>query len=208
MTSKLCWASQVVQWERICLPIQEMKEMQVQSLSREDPLDEKMVTHSSLLAWKIPWTKEPGRLQSIESLRVGHDLSTYIQGACHFAEEKTETWREGTPADLPHPGAGGSWPHQLIHHPITSREEPSARTTCPQPSPWKPCLGTPRMEWSMPSILPAHPPPNPPNSLVMYKTFPETAYSSCIFHEAGPTLKHTNIKISRSTLKKKKGHVS
>ena len=67
MTSKLCWASQVAQWERICLPIQEMKEMQVQSFSQEDPLDEKMVTHSSLLAWKIPWTEEPGRLQSIES---------------------------------------------------------------------------------------------------------------------------------------------
>ena len=44
------------------LPLQEM---QVQSLGLEDPLEEKMATHSSLLAWEIPWTEEPGRLQSM-----------------------------------------------------------------------------------------------------------------------------------------------
>ena len=44
-----------------------MQEMQVQSLSREDPLEKKMATHSSILAWKIPWTEEPGRLQSMGS---------------------------------------------------------------------------------------------------------------------------------------------
>ena len=42
-------------------------------LSWEDPLEKKMATHSSTLAWKIPWTEEPGRLQSMGSLRVGHD---------------------------------------------------------------------------------------------------------------------------------------
>ena len=45
----------------------------VQSLSREDPLEEGMAMHSSILAWRIPWTEEPGRLQSIGSQRVGHD---------------------------------------------------------------------------------------------------------------------------------------
>ena len=44
--------------------MQEMQEMQVQSLGGEDPLEEEMATHSSILAWKIPWTEEPGRLQS------------------------------------------------------------------------------------------------------------------------------------------------
>ena len=39
----------------------------------EDPLEKEMATHSSILAWKIPWTEEPGRLQSIGSQRVGHD---------------------------------------------------------------------------------------------------------------------------------------
>ena len=45
----------------------------VQSLGREDPLEKKMATHSSTLAWEIAWTEEPGGLQSTESKRVGHD---------------------------------------------------------------------------------------------------------------------------------------
>jgi hypothetical protein len=47
--------------------------MEVQSLSQEDPLEEGMATHSNILAWRIPWTEEPGRLQFIGSQRVGHD---------------------------------------------------------------------------------------------------------------------------------------
>ena len=50
--------------------MQKMLEMQVQSLGREDPLEEEMATHSSNLAWRIPLTEEPGRLQSIVSNRV------------------------------------------------------------------------------------------------------------------------------------------
>ena len=52
-----------------------MQEMQVWSLGQEDLLEEEMGTHSSTLAWRIPWTKEPGRLQSMESQIVGHDWS-------------------------------------------------------------------------------------------------------------------------------------
>ena len=58
------WASLVVEWPRIHLP---MQEMQVCSLGWEDPPDQEMATHYSLLAWKIPWTEEPDRLQSIGS---------------------------------------------------------------------------------------------------------------------------------------------
>ena len=47
--------------------------MQVRSLGREDPLEEDMATHSSILAWKMPWREEPRGLQSIRSQRVGHD---------------------------------------------------------------------------------------------------------------------------------------
>ena len=47
--------------------------MQVQSLGRKDPLEKEMGTHPSILAWKIPWTEDPGRLQSMGSHRVGHD---------------------------------------------------------------------------------------------------------------------------------------
>ena len=53
-----------------------MRETQVRSLGREDPLEKEMVTHSSILTWKLPWTEEPGGLQSIGSQRVGHNLMT------------------------------------------------------------------------------------------------------------------------------------
>ena len=53
-----------------------MQEMCIQSLGWEDPLEKEMVTHSSILAWKIPWTEKPGELQSVGSQRVGHDLAT------------------------------------------------------------------------------------------------------------------------------------
>ena len=50
-----------------------MWETRVQSLGWEDPLEKEMAIHSNILAWKIAWTEEPGRLQSIGSQRVGHD---------------------------------------------------------------------------------------------------------------------------------------
>ena len=53
--------------------MQEVQEILVPSLSREDPLEEEMATPSSILAWEIPWTEEPGRLQSMRSQRVKHD---------------------------------------------------------------------------------------------------------------------------------------
>ena len=53
-----------------------MQEMWVQSLSREDPLEKGMATHSSILAWEIPWTEEPSGLQSMGSLRIGCGLAT------------------------------------------------------------------------------------------------------------------------------------
>ena len=57
--------------------MQETQETRVWSLGWEDPLEEGMATHSSIFAWKIPWTEEPGGLQSIGSLRGGHDWSDY-----------------------------------------------------------------------------------------------------------------------------------
>ena len=57
------------------LPMQEMQEIRVWSLGQEDPLKKEMATHSSILAREIPWTEEPGRLQSMELQRIGHDLA-------------------------------------------------------------------------------------------------------------------------------------
>ena len=61
------------QWVKNLLAMQETHEIFVQLLGWEDPLEKEMASHSSTLAWKIPWTEEPGRLQSMGSLRVGHD---------------------------------------------------------------------------------------------------------------------------------------
>ena len=55
-----------------------VRQTQVQSLGREDPLEKEMATHSSTLAWKISWTEEPGRLQSMGSQRVRHDGVTSL----------------------------------------------------------------------------------------------------------------------------------
>ena len=55
-----------------------MRETWVRSLGREDPLEKEMAIHSSTIAWKIPWTEEPGRLQSMGSQRVGHDWATSL----------------------------------------------------------------------------------------------------------------------------------
>ena len=60
-------ATQVVLMvKKICLPMQETQEIQVQSLGWADPLEEGMATHSNILAWRIPWTEELGGLQSIK----------------------------------------------------------------------------------------------------------------------------------------------
>ena len=66
-------ASQAAQWYRIHLPMQEMQEMQIQSLGQEDPLEWEMATHSSTLAWKIPWTEEQ---------------STGLQSQAHGAQQR------------------------------------------------------------------------------------------------------------------------
>ena len=69
-----------------------------------------MATHSSTLAWKIPWTEEPGRLQSMGSLRVGHDLSNFI-----FTFHFSLSWSgegNGNPLQyscLENPMDGGAW---------------------------------------------------------------------------------------------------
>ena len=55
-----------------------MWETRVRFLGQEDPLEKEMATHSSILAWRIPWTEEPGGLQSIELPRVGHDWVTSL----------------------------------------------------------------------------------------------------------------------------------
>ena len=61
------------QWIKNPPAMQETQETWVGSLGQEDPLEEEMTAHSSILAWRSPWTEEPGRLQSMGSQRVGRD---------------------------------------------------------------------------------------------------------------------------------------
>ena len=63
----------MVQWVKNPPAMQETQEMQVQSLGWEDTLEKEMATHSSILAWEIPWTEELGGLQTMESQRVRRD---------------------------------------------------------------------------------------------------------------------------------------
>ena len=64
--------------------------MQAQSLDQDDPLEESVATHSSILAWEIPWTEEPGGLQSRGSQRVGHDWSNLAQSASQWEEPELQ----------------------------------------------------------------------------------------------------------------------
>ena len=61
------WLSGKKQKQKNCLLTQELQEMQVRTLGSEDPLEGEMATHSRILAWKIPWTEEPGGLQPMGS---------------------------------------------------------------------------------------------------------------------------------------------
>ena len=71
--------------------------MRVQSLNREDPLEKKIAIHSSILAWKIPWTEEPGSLHSMGSQRVGLDLAT--EHACTWVHAAKSLQSCPTPCD-------------------------------------------------------------------------------------------------------------
>ena len=81
-----------------------MQEARVQSLGQEDSLEKEMATHSSILAWRIPWTEEPGRLQSMGSQRVGHNLSNL---AC------THVFSRGTEMDF-YNNVNSNFTHKML----------------------------------------------------------------------------------------------
>ena len=72
-SNEFTWASSVSQWVKNLAGLQEPQEVQVQPLGQEDPLKEETATHSRILAGRIPWTEEPGGLQSTGWQRIGHD---------------------------------------------------------------------------------------------------------------------------------------
>ena len=70
-----------------------MQETWVPSLGWEDPLEKEMAIHSSILAWKIPWTEEPGRLQSMGSRRVRHNWATSLSLSLPLTMQNIRIWR-------------------------------------------------------------------------------------------------------------------
>ena len=103
-----CWASQVAQW----LPAN-AEEAKVAGLipGAGRPLEEGTATHSSILAWRIPWTEEPGGLQSRGSQRVGHDLATKHAHTLRYKTSKWLSFLQRNSADKATFKAGGweSW---------------------------------------------------------------------------------------------------
>ena len=81
-----------------CLPT--MQETQVRSLSGR-PMEKEMATHSSILAWKIPWTEEPGWLQSMGSQKVGHNRATNIYMYLSFGDGNSEDKVRGGSEQIP-----------------------------------------------------------------------------------------------------------
>ena len=69
-----------------------MKEIQVQSLGQEDPLEKEMATYSSILVWRIPWTEQPGELQAMGLQRVGHDSATSLSLSFHNQKAVNYVW--------------------------------------------------------------------------------------------------------------------
>ena len=97
--------------------MQDMQGTQVQSLGQEDPLEKGMATHSSILAWRVPWTEEPGRLQSmgLQSWTQLKQLSTLGTGSSclpvrllHTPSGKGVTLWLGEKGSAPHPDAAQS----------------------------------------------------------------------------------------------------
>ena len=89
-----------------------IQESWVWSLSQEDPLEKEMATHCSILAWRIPWTEEPGRLQSTGSQRVGHNWATNTQSLRNVLHFKCRKLR-------------GIWASMLVHQDHQDHQEPS-----------------------------------------------------------------------------------
>ena len=99
-----------------------MQETRVQPLGREDLLEKEMATHSSILVWKIPWTEEPGRLQSVGSQRVEHDWATSLTHSLKF-NIKTEYLRDfplglvvkTSPSKVQGAGLIPGWGAKILH---------------------------------------------------------------------------------------------
>ena len=123
--------TQMAQLWRIHLPMQRSQEMRVSSLGQEDLLEEEIATHSSILAWRIPWTEEPGGLQSMGLQRVGHDWANkhactvslkFLRGLCKGAPTTAPSKAKPEATD----GDTGSWAPRACEQGCPGSQSPVA----------------------------------------------------------------------------------
>ena len=96
--------------------------MHVRSVGREDPLEKEMATHSSTPAWRIPWTEEPGRLQSMGSQTVGDDWATSLSlKTCSQYAWTTNEWVESTKLRIPDLLLTKNMPEVLHNHRLRNK---------------------------------------------------------------------------------------
>ena len=117
-----------------------MRETRVRSLGQEDPLEKKMVAHSSILAWRIPWMEKPGRLQSTGSPRVGHAgvtspslIQSARSGFPSGSDGKESACSAGDPGSIPGSGSSpGEGNGNLLRYPClkNSMDRGAWWTTC------------------------------------------------------------------------------
>ena len=113
----------------------------VWSLGWEDPLEKEMATHSSILAWRIPWTEEPGGLQRMRSQRVGHDWATSHIHTLRLIESNLFQWDfpGGSVVENP-PSVQGTWVGELRSH-MSWATKPHAHTATTKPVQYLWCVG-------------------------------------------------------------------
>ena len=136
-----------------------MQEMQVRSLGRKDSLREGVTTHSSILAWRIPWTEEPGRLQSMGSQRVRHDWSdlAHIQliPACFikilgfFSGDLKKCWLFILHSSVSH---SVQFSRSVVSNSLRPNEPQHTRPPCPSPTPEVYPNSCPLSQWCHPTI--------------------------------------------------------
>ena len=155
------WSSLI--W-RTSLVVQTVKHLStmwktwVRSLCWEDPLEKEMAIHSSSIAWKIPWTEEPGRLQSMGLQRVRHDWVTSLsfpfsylskRWFASFCFQKIQNKNVTLSVWFSHSVVSDSFQHHKLQH---------ARPPCPSPTPG---VYQTHGHWVGDAIQPSHPPPSP-----------------------------------------------
>ena len=114
-----------------------MQEMWVQSLTQEDPLEKALATHSSILAWEIPWTEEPGKLQSMEWQKSRTQLSDQTTNPCTYMKCQFSSVQFSSSVV-----SDSLQPHELQH----------ARPPCPSPTPRDHSDSRPSSQWCHPAI--------------------------------------------------------